>query len=90
MYSLVGFGFTKYANDLSGRTRMPKLNQGQLFRYQFPYPSTETQQAIVQHLDSLQQQLPSLAAAQTQVSSEIEGMIPALLGKFFEGEELCD
>ncbi|MFN0055303.1 MAG: hypothetical protein ACKV0T_24420 [Planctomycetales bacterium] len=40
----------------------------------------------VEHLDSLQELLPKLTTAQAEVSTEIEAMIPALLGKFFEGE----
>jgi len=38
MYSLVAPTFTAYSNSLSGRTRMPKLNQKQLFAFQLRYP----------------------------------------------------
>jgi len=39
--------FTAYANQLSHRARMPKLNRDQLFSYELPLPSIHTQKQVV-------------------------------------------
>lgn len=79
MYSLVSPEFTAYANELSGRTRMPKLNQNQLFRYKLPY----LQEAIVDHLDKLQQVVMSLRTTQAGARREATALLPAAMASIF-------
>lgn len=86
MYSLISPRFTAYANEVSGRTRMPKLNQEQLTTYEVAYPSRAEQKQIVAHLDTIQAQLQSLSRAQSQVDEELAALLPSLLDKAFRGE----
>lgn len=86
MYSLVAAPFTKYANALSGRTRMPKLNQDQMFRFELAYPSLAEQRSIVTYLDGLLQKVVLLRKSQADTSEELSALIPSILGKAFAGE----
>lgn len=85
MYSLIGPRFTSYANELSGRTRMPKLNQDQLFAFQFQYPSKSSQQEIVAYLDRLQTKVGELASQQAVAAIELDALLPAILDRAFRG-----
>lgn len=86
MYSLVSPRFTKYANDLSGRTRMPKLNQDQLFAFQMSYPSLAEQERIVAYLDGLLAQIGALKRFQGETAAELDALLPAVLDQAFRGE----
>jgi type I restriction enzyme S subunit len=78
-WSLVAEPFTEYANRLSGRTRMPKLNRKQLFAYALAVPSLDVQLQIVRKLDALCASLVSLRRASQVVSVEIDAVIGAVL-----------
>lgn len=86
MYSLISPDFTKYANTLSGRTRMPKLNQDQLFSFQMSYPPLSVQHQIVNYLDSLQKKISTLKQVQSETSAELDALLPSILDKAFKGE----
>ena len=86
MYSLISPGFTEYANNLSGRTRMPKLNQEQLFAYSLSYPSISEQRSIVAYLDRLQAQSTRLKKLQAETASVLDALLPSVLDKAFRGE----
>lgn len=86
MYSLVSPDFTLYANTISGRTRMPKLNQEQLFRYSMAYPSLNEQRRIVARLDDLQAKVDALKALQYQTAAELNALLPSILDKAFKGK----
>jgi type I restriction enzyme S subunit len=86
MYSLIAPDFTKYANKLSGRTRMPKLNQEQLFTYEMRYPSLEEQRRIVAYLDDLQAKVDALKKLQAETAAELDALLPAVLHKAFKGK----
>jgi type I restriction enzyme S subunit len=85
MYSLVGADFTTYANRLSGRTRMPKINLEQLKAYVMPYPSLPDQRRIVEYLDGLQAKVDAVKALQAQTAAELDALLPSILQKAFSG-----
>jgi type I restriction enzyme, S subunit len=86
MWSLVAGPFTEYANRLSGRTRMPKLNRGQLFGFTFSHPDIQTQRRIVAYLDNLQAKVDALKRLQTETAAELGALLPSILDKAFKGE----
>jgi type I restriction enzyme, S subunit len=86
MYSLISPNFTDYANAISGRTRMPKLNQDQLFSFQMGYPPLSEQHRIVYYLDELSVKIGKLKRLQSEISVELDALIPSVLDKAFKGE----
>jgi len=86
MYSLISPYFTEYANSLSGRTRMPKLNQKQLFAFQMSYPPLPEQRRIVAYLDALQAKVDALRRLQAETGAELDALMPAVLDRAFKGE----
>lgn len=85
-YALIAPDFTAYACRLSGRTRMPKLNQKQLFSYSMRFPPPPEQRRIVGYLDDLQAKVDALKALQAQSSAELDALLPSILDKAFKGE----
>lgn len=85
-YTLISPQFTAYANQKSGRTRMPKLNQNQLFDYIMTFPSIEEQSKIALDLDNLQAMADHLKTIQAQTTAELDAMLPSILDKAFKGE----
>jgi type I restriction enzyme S subunit len=85
-WSLVAETFTKYANHLSGRTRMPKLNRKQLFGFPFIYPPLSEQRRIVGKLDALEAKVDALRRIQAETNTELETLLPSILDKAFKGE----
>jgi len=86
MYSLISPIFTAYANEISGRTRMPKLNQEQLFSFKMSYPDISQQRQIVSYLDRLQLSMGQLRKKQSETSAELNALLPSILDKAFKGE----
>lgn len=86
MYSLVAAPFTKYANALSGRTRMPKLNQDQMFRFELAFPSLPEQRHIVTFLDRLLEKVVLVRKSQADTSANLSALMPSILNKAFAGE----
>jgi type I restriction enzyme, S subunit len=84
-YSLIAPGFTRYAVRLSGRTRMPKLNQKQLFAYRVQYPPLPEQLRIAAYLDELQAKVIGLKASQAKTQAEIDALLPSILDMAFKG-----
>ena len=71
-WMLVSDHFTKYATDASARARMPKLNQEQLFAYEFDLPPIEDQRRMAGRLvnqllavDGLRDQTSTRASSAT-------------------------
>jgi type I restriction enzyme S subunit len=85
-YSLVAPPFTAYANRLSGRTRMPKLNQNQLFAFEMEYPSLPEQQRIVSYLDSLAAKADALKDLQKRTAAELDALLRSILDRAFKGD----
>ena len=86
MWSLVAGPFTEYANRISGRTRMPKLNRKQLFAFTLRHPPLEEQRRIVADLDGLQGKVDALKQLQAQTQAELDALLPSVLDKAFKGE----
>jgi type I restriction enzyme, S subunit len=86
MYSLVAPPFTTYANSLSGRTRMPKLNQNQLFAFEMSFPPLAEQHRIVAYLDNLQAKTQTLKKLQSETAAELDALMPSILSRAFRGE----
>lgn len=86
MWSLVAAPFTVYANRLSERTRMPKLNRKQLFSFTLAYPSISEQRRIVAHLDALQAKVDQLKQLQAGTSAGLDALMPSILDRAFKGE----
>jgi len=86
MYALISPQFTDYANSLSGRTRMPKLNQKQLLAYQMSYPPLPEQRRIVAYLDELQAKIDGLKKLQAEAQKELDSLLSSILNKAFNGE----
>lgn len=84
-WSLVAEPFTQYANRLSGRTRMPKLNRKQLFAFGFSHPRLLEQRRIVSELNALQVEVDALKRLQAETAAEIDALIPAVLDRAFRG-----
>jgi type I restriction enzyme, S subunit len=85
-WTLVAEPFTEYANRLSGRTRMPKLNRKQLFGFRFSYPSLSEQRAIVRELEALQVHVAEMNDIQSHTQTELNTMMPAIFDRAFKGE----
>lgn len=85
-WALVAEPFTEYANRLSGRTRMPKLNRKQLFGFAFAYPPLADQRRIVAELDALQAEGGVLRRLQAETAAELDALLPSVLDKAFRGE----
>ncbi len=86
MYSLVEPNFTVYADALSGRARIPKLNQQQLLAYKLSFPPLDEQKGIVIYLDSLQEKTDALKRLQAESAAELDALLPAVLARAFRGE----
>lgn len=85
-WSLVAEPFTDYANRLSGRTRMPKLNRKQLFGFAFAHPPLAEQRRIVAELDALQAEVDALKRLQAETSAELDALLPSILDRAFAGK----
>ena len=85
-WTLVAEPFTEYANRLSGRTRMPKLNRKQLFGFEFFHPPLPEQRRIVAYLDGLQAQVDALKKLQSETAAELDALLPSILDRAFKCE----
>jgi len=86
MYSLVSPQFTEYANLRSGRTRIPKLNQKQLFAFRMAYPDLPEQRRIVAYLDDLQARVDAVKQHQAATAAALNALLPSILDQAFKGE----
>lgn len=78
--------FTEYANKVSGRTRMPKLNRKQVFAFPFRYSPLSEQLRIVAGLDVLQAEVDTLKRHQADTAAKLDALLPAILDRAFRGE----
>jgi type I restriction enzyme S subunit len=86
MYSLVGPSFSFYADRLSDRTRMPKINQSQFLAFPLGFPPRTDQQRIVAHLDRLGELQLALRKLHSQTAAELDALLPAVLAQAFAGQ----
>lgn len=81
---LVSNDFTAYANEMSARSRMPKLNREQLFAYAFPLPSVNEQRRIVARLQSQLAEADAIQQATAAQLADIERLPQRLLAQVFD------
>jgi len=86
MWSLVAQPFSEYANALSLRARMPKLNRQQLLSYQLGLPPLDEQRRIVAYLDAVRAKAQALLRLQEETQRELEALMPSVLDRAFRGE----
>lgn len=86
MWSLLSPRFTDYANNLSGRARMPKLNRSQLFDYEIPYPSHEAQKRITARLSAVRDEIAEMRKSNQDDFERIDQLEQAILAQAFRGE----
>ena len=85
-WTFVADPFTHYANRLSGRTRMPKLNRKQLFDFPFTHPPLPEQRRIAAELDALRAKTAALKHLLVGTLTELDALLPSILDKAFKGE----
>lgn len=76
---LLSHEFTKYAIRESQRSRMPKLNREQLFAWNAPMPSLETQRSIAAQLDTAFSRTHALRESLQEKLTEVEKLPASLL-----------
>lgn len=86
MWSLVAGPFTGYANQLSGRTRMPKLNRRQFFGFKLKYPPLRKQRHIVQTMEDLRETAQAARRLQAETAAALDALLPSILDRAFGGE----
>ena len=85
MWSLISPPFSDYANSLSQRARMPKLNRVQLLSYELALPLVQEQRRVVSCLDQLATMVYRLRALQIEAQSHLELLIPSIFERAFQG-----
>ncbi len=64
---------------------MFRIRKQELDRMHFPMPSRAEQEAIVRHLDELQNEVAALKRLQERSQSELDALLPAILGRASAG-----
>jgi type I restriction enzyme, S subunit len=86
MWSLLSPAFTSYANSLSGRARIPKLNRTQLFSYEMSYPAKEIQAGICERLRFVREEVGEIQRINSDDSQLLTQLEDAILDRAFRGE----
>ncbi len=85
-WTLVSPHFTEYVIGLSGRARIPKVNQDQLFRYPIRYPSFNTQRQVAAYLDAIRDEVNEMQRIQNDDHTLLEQVEQSILAQAFSGE----
>ena len=83
---LLSSEFTQYANDESKRTRMPKLNRGQLMAWKHRIPPIDKQRSIIDLLSKQKQFADDIETICETTVSEIKALPDHLISRAFSGE----
>jgi type I restriction enzyme, S subunit len=86
MWSLLSPAFTNYANNLSGRARIPKLNREQLFNYEMRYPAKEIQESINVLLQTAREEVVAMQETNERDTQYLDQLEQAILSQAFRGE----
>lgn len=86
MWALLSPDFTDYANSLSGRARIPKLNREQLFAYQLRYPTRKIQERIDFYLRQVRSEVVDMLELSENDTKLLGQMEQAILAQAFRGE----
>ncbi|MBK9452672.1 MAG: restriction endonuclease subunit S [Bacteroidetes bacterium] len=77
---ILGRRFTKYAESVSVRSGMPKINRDEMGRFSFPLPSDKTEQtAIASVLSDMDAEIAALEARRDKTRALKQGMMQELL-----------
>ncbi|MET7753884.1 restriction endonuclease subunit S [Streptomyces sp. NPDC005389] len=87
---LLSEGFSRYAESLSGRTGIPKVNRSDLAGYHFPLPPMEEQLRIVEVIDAVSAQERTTEASIAKLKSVRAGTSSAMLDEFAWDHTLVD
>ena len=71
--------FTNYADTLSRRARMPKLNQDQLFSYVAPIPSEQAQQRFVKQVSEAETTIGDARRALSGLGEAVLNALPSAI-----------
>lgn len=85
-YLLLSRGFTDYANQVSNRAGMPKVNREQLFAFEFRLPDLATQREIVDLADRCFSSACSLSEDIRVRQGEVASLKQSILRRAFAGE----
>jgi type I restriction enzyme, S subunit len=80
---LVSDRFTAYAVEASARSRMPKLNREQLFRYEFNLPPIEEQRQTTAQLEAQLAEVDKARQAAEMARKEVEPLRTAVYREAF-------
>lgn len=83
---LLSDDFSAYADSLSRRARMPKLNQNQLFSYMAPCPSSSVQREFLARYDVALAAIREAQAAIAGQKAALGLLQSAILNAAFQGE----
>jgi type I restriction enzyme S subunit len=86
MWTLLSLHFTDYANRLSGRARIPKINRTQLFGYQMRYPDLSEQERITIYLFQIQTKMTNMQEINSRDATHLDQLEQAILAQAFRGE----
>ena len=86
LWSLIGPQFTDYTRVKSGRARMQKINQEELFAYELSYPSYDEQQYIANYLDSTQREVDRILKTIQDNDELLKQVEQSILYEAFRGE----
>ena len=86
MWSLLSPPFTAYANELSRRARMPKLNRPQLFAYVLAYPKLTVQDHIIAMLQAAREEIHEMQKGNRDQEKSLTQLEQAILTQAFCGE----
>lgn len=85
-FLLLSRDFTSYANSISNRAGIPKINRKQLFSYKFTLPTLEQQSKVVEKLNNAFRYGKMLNSEINQSNSEIGSLQNSILHRAFSGE----
>ena len=83
---LLSPAFTKYADDESKRSRMPKLNRKQLMIWRQPVPSVDRQVTLINQLSAQNQFVYQIEEISRTTISQMEALPANLLRRAVSGE----
>ena len=86
--ALLSKSFTTYANELSQRSRMPKLNRKQLFSWKMPLPHLDEQQECIKKMNKATEHLQKAQTALTASWKDVEILPSKLLEAAFYNDNV--
>jgi len=86
-YVLLSDAFTDYANRVSNRAGMPKINREQLFSFELDLPTVDEQRRIVCRVRECMHRIDELCELRVQSRSIAASLLPAFLNEASKSTE---